>query len=173
MGSHQSARAKSVIWLSPPKIIKALGPFDLDPCAAEGQPWKTAEKQYTIADDGLSKEWEGCVWLNPPYGLEAAVWLQKLSEHDNGIALIFARTETKMFFNWVWNHADALFFIEGRLHFHRIDGVRAKANAGAPSVLCAYGPKAVVKIETAWFDKTIQGAFVHNKHRGYQGTSND
>ena len=30
-------------------------------------------------------------------------------------------------------------FLHGRLHFHRPDGTRAPANAGAPSVLVAYG----------------------------------
>jgi hypothetical protein len=65
--------------------------------------------------------------------------LDKLAKHGNGIALIFARTETKMFFDQVWNKADALLFIEGRLYFHYLSGEKAKANAGAPSVLIAYG----------------------------------
>jgi hypothetical protein len=30
-------------------------------------------------------------------------------------------------------------FLRGRLNFHLPDGARASANAGAPSVLCAYG----------------------------------
>lgn len=34
MGSHQSARAKTTTWLTPPELIQALGPFDLDPCAS-------------------------------------------------------------------------------------------------------------------------------------------
>lgn len=46
-----------------------------------------------------------------------------------------------MFFETVWRSATArgLLFLEGRLHFHRPDGTRANANAGAPSVLVAYG----------------------------------
>ena len=169
MGSHQSARAKTTTWLTPPEIIKSLGKFDLDPCAAENQPWKTAEKQYTIADNGLEKPWEGRVWLNPPYGLEAGRWLEKLSRHNDGIALIFARTETKMFFDWVWNKAQALLFIEGRLHFHRIDGTRAKANAGAPSVLVAYGNRNEAWLEDVWFDNSINGAYIKNRRMGHHG----
>lgn len=34
MGSHQSAVNKSDVWLTPPHILRALGEFDLDPCAA-------------------------------------------------------------------------------------------------------------------------------------------
>ncbi|MCT4035608.1 DNA N-6-adenine-methyltransferase [Elizabethkingia meningoseptica] len=139
IGSHQSANMMKDEWLTPPEIIKALGNFDLDPCSPVNRPWSTAHNHYTIKNDGLSQEWKGRVWCNPPYGLEAAKWLDKLSIHGNGIALIFARTETKMFFDHVWNKADAVLFIEGRLYFHHVDGKKAKANAGAPSVLIAYG----------------------------------
>lgn len=139
MGSHQSAKMISDVWLTPPYILDALGVFYLDPCSPISRPWNTAKKHYTINDNGLIHKWEGRVWLNPPYGLEASKWLNKLASHGNGIALIFARTETKMFFDHVWNKASALLFIEGRLFFHRPNGEVAKANAGAPSVLVAYG----------------------------------
>jgi hypothetical protein len=39
----------------------------------------------------------------------------------------------------VWPKATSILFLEGRLYFYREDGTRAKANAGAPSVLIAYG----------------------------------
>jgi len=146
MGSHQSAVMKSDVWLTPPWIVEALGPFDLDPCSPIGRPWDTAGKHYTAEDDGLSFEWEGRVWMNPPYGKQAATWLERLAKHGDGIALVFARTETRMFFDWVWPYASALLFIEGRLHFHHPDGTRAKANSGAPSVLIAYGEMAARKL---------------------------
>lgn len=79
------------------------------------------------------------MWLNPPYGQQAAQWLARLADHGRGIALIFARTETAMFFEHVWEKATALLFLKGRLHFHYVDGTRAAANGGAPSVLIAYG----------------------------------
>ena len=141
MGGHQSAAMLKVEWLTPPSIIKALGEFDLDPCApAEGRrPWDMARKHYSVEDNGLAQPWTGRVWCNPPYGLEAARWLERLADHGDGIALIFARTETAMFFDHVWGKADALLFLRGRLHFHHVDGTRAVANAGAPSVLVAYG----------------------------------
>ncbi len=139
MGSHQSANMLKDEWLTPPHVIESLGEFDLDPCSPINSPFKIAKNNFTIIDNGLIQEWQGRVWLNPPYGLQAASWLDKLSQHGNGIALIFARTETKMFFDHVWNKATGLLFIEGRLYFHHITGEKAKANAGAPSVLIAYG----------------------------------
>ncbi len=141
-------------WLTPPEILCALGSFDLDPCAPISRPWPTASKHYTILDNGLSLPWFGRVWCNPPYGLEAAHWLERCADHGDAVALIFARTETKMFFEHVWHKASALLFIEGRLHFHHVDGSRAKANSGAPSVLVAYGDNNV---------KALQGCGIPGK----------
>ena len=137
MGGHQSHNATTTTWLTPPHILAALGPFDLDPCAHPD--WPTAERLICLPDDGLNAKWDGRVWLNPPYGAEGWVWLDKLAEHGSGTALIFARTETAGFVEHVWGKADALLFLHGRLHFHHSDGMRAKANSGAPSVLVAYG----------------------------------
>ena len=138
MGGHQSANALQEEWLTPPDILHSLGPFDLDPCAPINRPWDIAAKHYTKAENGLSQPWGGTVWLNPPYGPKTGQWLARLADHGNGIALIFARTDTAMFFDYVWNRATALKFLRGRLHFHHADGRRAAANAGAPSVLISY-----------------------------------
>lgn len=139
VGGHQSARMRSDEWLTPPFVLDALGSFDLDPCSPVSRPWKTARKHYTIEDNGLNQVWQGRVWLNPPYGQQTEEWMRRLAGHGNGVALIFARTETAIFFPWVWARADAVLFLKGRLHFHNVKGERAKANAGGPSVLVAYG----------------------------------
>lgn len=141
MGGHQSASALKDEWLTPPHVIQALGFFDLDPCSPIERPWPTAEKHYTILDNGLVQPWNGRVWCNPPYGLEAAKWLERCAQHGNAIALIFARTETRMFFDHVWPKAQGILFLEGRLYFHHVCGTRAAANSGAPSVLVAYGER--------------------------------
>ena len=86
-------------WLTPPWILQKLGKFDLDPCAPKLRPWDTARHHYTIYDNGLLKQWEGRVWCNPPYGNQTEKWLSKCAGWGNAIVLIFARTETKMFFN--------------------------------------------------------------------------
>ena len=128
-------------WLTPPEIIKALGEFDLDPCTPIEMPWQTAKTRYTVKDNGLSKDWAGRVWLNPPYGAQVALWLQRLADHGDGIALIFARTETVWFQQFVFGYANALLFVANRIRFHRVDGVRSRKDGGAPSVLCAYGQR--------------------------------
>lgn len=161
IGSHQSSAAKSVVWLTPPPILDALGgwqSFDLDPCAAPApQPWRSARRMNTHAEaNGLLIEWDGRVWLNPPYTSgEIGRWLERLAEHDNGTALIFARTETDAFHRHVWERASGLLFLRGRLNFHRPDGSTGD-NAGAPSVLCAYGRDDMDRLAASDLD----GAFV-------------
>jgi hypothetical protein len=157
IGSHQSHKAIKDEWLTPPEIITALGAFDLDPCAPVKRPWNTAREHFTIQDNGLLKAWHGRVWLNPPYGAETGKWLARLAEHENGIALIFARTETEMFFSHVWRKASALLFIERRLYFHHASGERASANSGGPSVLIAYRQDNALALQTSG----IKGAFVY------------
>lgn len=97
------------------------------------------------------------MWMNPPYGLAAKTWLKRLAEHKNGIALVFARTETAAFTQHVWPSASALLFLDGRLSFHYPDGTRAKANGGAPSVLIAYGTEAANRLRNSG----LKGAFVY------------
>lgn len=141
MGGHQSSAMLKDEWLTPPHILKALGPFDLDPCAPIERPWDMAVEHYTITDNGLIKPWHGRIWLNPPYGPPTIIgpWLRRMVAHGKGTLLTFARTETDLFFETIWNSATAVLFLHGRLYFHHVDGIRARANAGAPSVLAAYG----------------------------------
>lgn len=145
IGGHQSPAMIKDEWLTPPGLIRTLGEFDLDPCSPspDVRPWDTARMHFCRKDDGLTRPWSGRVWLNPPYGRETGKWLSRLADHADGIALIFARTETDMFFRYVWNRASGILFLRGRLHFHHVDGSRASFNAGAPSCLIAYGSKNV------------------------------
>jgi hypothetical protein len=139
------------VWLTPRPILEALGEFDLDPCSSLNRPWDTAKHHYTIEDDGLAQEWFGRVWCNPPYGPGMAPFLRRMVEHGNGIVLIFARTETRAFFDYVWDKADALLFIKGRLRFHTPDG-KTGGTAGSPSVLIAYGEENVKALENCGID---------------------
>lgn len=152
--------AATDVWLTPPHIIKALGHFDLDPCSSLDRPWDTADKHFTIDDDGIAQPWAGRVWCNPPYGKAMNPFLKKMVEHNNGIALIFARTETRAFFDYVWDKADAILFLKGRLRFHYPDGAQG-GTAGSPSVLIAYGAENVKALEEC----NLDGKMVYLKER--------
>lgn len=157
LSSHQKNGGHDE-WLTPPEIVAALGPFDLDPCAPITRPWATAAMHYTREDDGMSMSWGGRVWLNPPFGREAVRWLRKLVKHGNGIALVPARTETAMFYECVWDVADAVLFMKGRPHFHYVDGRRAAANSGAPICLIAYGADNAQALHACGLGKVLEMA---------------
>lgn len=145
-------RGKTDIWLTPKWILDPLGPFDLDPCASP----VTKIATLNLTAGGLEYPWHGRVWLNPPYGPEARHWLNRLSLHGNGIALIFARTDTKMFQDYIFPLAHALLFLAGRVRFLNSDGEESKSNAGAPSVLVAYGSENASTL----YKSKLPGAFV-------------
>lgn len=131
------------VWLTPSFVIDALGgweSFDLDPSAPEIQPWPTAKMRYTETDNGLILPWNGRIWLNPPYSIKLlSEFMSKMADHNHGTALIFARTDTKIFFDTVWDRASAVLFLRNRIHFHNPEGKMSRFNSGAPSVLVAYG----------------------------------
>ena len=141
-------------WLTPPEIIKSLGEFDLDPCSPVNRPWPTAKRHFTVLDNGLLKSWEGRVWLNPPYGTETSKWMARLAEHGNGVALVFARTDTETFFKHVYPKADAIMFLKGRLCFYTVKGERS-ARVGAPSCLISYGRQNVAALYSCGLDGHI------------------
>lgn len=128
-------------WLTPPEIIKALGPFDTDPCCPDGgMPWPTARRMITKSEDGLRQPWVGRVWLNPPYGRDAVPFFKRMSFYrfnGGGIALVFARTDTVLWHRWIFPFAQGVKFLQGRLRFCRQDGTPG-ATATAPSALVAY-----------------------------------
>ena len=96
MSKHTSPVSVKDEWLTPPWLLEKLGPFDLDPCAPVARPWDTAKRHYTIEDNGLLLPWEGRVWLNPPYDKTIGDFITRLRLHGNGLALIYARTDTEL-----------------------------------------------------------------------------
>lgn len=140
-------------WLTPPKLVRMLGEFDLDPCGCPNQPWQLAKLTYAPPQNGLTLPWFGRVFCNPPYGPNVKEWVQRMAEHRNGILLIFSRTETKAW-QYVWDTGDAFLFPVGRVSFYRPNGKRAKSGT-APSALIAYGTNNAYTLHNCG----IRGAF--------------
>ena len=124
--------------MTPRWIIDALGPFDLDPRAADPRPWDSAKVNLCEADDSLRQPWTGRVWLNPPFDR------YQVAKHDRGTALLHARTETE-WFRICWQRATAILFMARRLTFVRPNGTPCttrsgeRANSGTPPVLVVFG----------------------------------
>lgn len=130
----------SVEWYTPPYIFKVLGlKFDLDPCQPPGGiSWIPATRHLTVEDDGLYAKWDGRVWLNPPYGKKTTEWLERMSIHRNGVALVFSRTDCSWFHRYIAT-ADAILFLRGRVKFVDGSGCDSKAGPGCGSVMAAWG----------------------------------
>lgn len=152
----ETAVGETVEWYTPPELFEAIGlTFDLDPCSpmAGPVPWVPARRFLSPAENGLVVPWEGRVWLNPPYGPLAPAFLHRLAEHGDGIALVFARTETRWFQSSA-PRADAVVFLRNRVSFVRQDGTReARGRTGSGSLLLAYGEacaSAVARADLGW-----------------------
>lgn len=132
---------KSVEWYTPRWVFDSLGlAFDLDP--ASPHDFETdvpAKTKLTVFDDGLRRPWFGRVWLNPPYGNQTAAWMRRMSDHANGIALVFSRTDA----SWcqeAMTSATAMLFMSGRIEFVPGKENRHKrSRCGAGTVLFAWG----------------------------------
>jgi len=125
-------------WYTPVRFIElahcVMGSIDLDPASSEiANKVVQAEKYYTKEDDGLSKDWYGTVWLNPPYaGNLIGKFIDKLYESwDDGkisqaIILVNNATETS-WFQKLGDRCAAVLFPSSRIKFLDPEG-----NSGAP-----------------------------------------
>jgi len=78
--SFERSENTKVEWLTPPDLVKKLGTFDLDPCSPINPPFVHATTNFTIQDNGLTRQWFGRVYLNPPYGKGMEEWMEKLKK---------------------------------------------------------------------------------------------
>lgn len=73
--------SKSDMWETPQDFFDRLNAefhFDCDVCALPIN--AKCKKFYTPEQDGLSKEWKGVCWMNPPYGRQIGIWVRKAYE---------------------------------------------------------------------------------------------
>ena len=125
---HVSNNSGNNEWYTPKKYVDAarrvLGGIDLDPAScAYANETVQAERFYSVEDDGLTKEWRGRVWMNPPYNAESVVkFTEKFVDEyeaghiNEGIVLVNNATETSWFVNMV-NVASAIVFPRGRIRY--------------------------------------------------------
>jgi hypothetical protein len=165
--SFERSKEKSTVeWYTPKYIIDALGGrFDLDPASSQTALAmnNSAMKIYTKEINGLENEWFGNVFLNPPYtNPDIGLFMKKLAEHGNGIALVYNRADSKWFQDYVFDQADAILFLRKRIKFFKKDGTPGN-NPGTGSILIAYGAENVQKLEQCGLD----GKLVYLKQQNH------
>jgi len=123
-------------YYTPSQFVEAartvMGKIDLDPASHEiAQQTVKATRYWTMADDGLSHEWHGHIWLNPPYGKTGsssnqAIWAQYLKEEyeaghvEEAVLLVKSATGYK-WFEALWDIWPACFARE-RISFMCSEG---------------------------------------------------
>jgi ParB family chromosome partitioning protein len=130
---HVSQNSGNNEWYTPPQYIEAarrlMGDIDTDPASSEtANKIIKAKTFYTEEDDGLAHDWNGRVWLNPPYAQPLITeFCEKFSiDYRQGFiteacVLVNNATETK-WFNFLMDEAAAICFIRGRVKFLDMDG---------------------------------------------------
>ena len=120
-------------WYTPAEFINSarevMGSIDLDPASCEhANKTVMAARYFSIEDDGLSQEWRGNVWMNPPYsGGLISKFIAKLNESvENGavaqaVVLVNNATETQWFAALVKN-ASAIAFPTSRIRYLSVRG---------------------------------------------------
>lgn len=135
--------SRKMDWETPQDFFEKLNKkfkFDLD-AAANDENHKT-EKYFTEKNSALHNEWQGNVFVNPPYGKKIGEFVKKAYEEyvrDNDrfiVMLIPARTDTRYWHSYIQGKATVK-FIKGRLKFEN-NGVPKDA-APFPSALVIYG----------------------------------
>jgi phage N-6-adenine-methyltransferase len=138
--SRQSVHFSSATgeWETPvalyDELARIFGGFTLDPCATEEN--AKCAHFFTREDDGLSRDWTGKVFMNPPYGREIGKWVKKAwTESLKGtlvVCLLPARVDTR------WWHEYAakghVYFLRGRLKFGT-----SRNSAPFPSAIVTFG----------------------------------
>ena len=94
--------------------------FETDVCAVPEN--AKCEHYFTPEQDGLSQEWTGVCWMNPPYGRGISLWVRKACESAKGngakiVCLLPARTDTAWWHDYIKPFASSIDFIRGRIKF--------------------------------------------------------
>lgn len=122
------------LWSTPQWLFDRLNDiyhFDLDVCATPEN--AKCERYFTIEDDGLSQQWTGVCWCNPPYGRSIGKWVQKAVDSNATVVMLLpARTDTKWFHDLCLPFGK-IEFLRGRLKFG--DGMK---DAPFPSMIVVF-----------------------------------
>lgn len=142
-------------WYTPKEFLEKLGEFDTDPCVPIKPLYQTAKIMYNKEQDGLKQEWEGRVWLNPPYSAPLITeFMKKMAKHKNGIALLMPKFGSVMFREHVYPFCDGIFILNKRIKFYDYNHIQQKSPVST-SILIAYGQENINSILNSGLEGTM------------------
>jgi hypothetical protein len=150
---NRSGHPKNDEFYTPKFIFDALDlTFDMDVASpAENTTNVPARRKLTPVEDGLSVEWQGLVWMNPPFS-KCEPWVTKWLDHGNGIALL--PTSKAKWFGELWLRCDAMLLLPSRFKFDRPDDQRA--DIFMPTMLVSMGEMATESLHHSHLGKVRQ-----------------
>lgn len=155
--SYWEQVGKSDEWYTPEWIFKRLNTiFDMDVAASPfGSDFVPALKRLT--EGSLEVEWEGFIWMNPPYGGRNGLipWMDKFVKHGNGICLIPDRTSAPTF-QMFMGEMDLICFSNGKIKFINPEGEEGKSPSNG-SVFGAIGQKGAEALMNAKLGLLFRG----------------
>lgn len=117
----------------------------MDPATSLQRGRQVAENYFTVDHDGLSQEWFGRVWLNPPFS-KIHPWVARMREHNNGIMLCFSRTDATWFVE-LTKFCGAVYLLMRRMQFWRPGDQPRKQKCPLGVVLFPFGAENVRVLE--------------------------
>jgi len=131
-------------WETPPDLFEfgcKLFNFhpEIDVCATA----QDKKCELFIGEDSLNKEWRKPFFMNPPYQ-KVKDWIRKayfshIKYNVSGLALLFAKTDTKVWHECIFHKAE-VHFLEGRIKFFK-NGEVSKNSAPYPSAFVFWRAK--------------------------------
>lgn len=143
---HVSFNSGNNEWYTPSEFVEAarrvMGEIELDPASSDiANQTVNANHYLTAEQDGLTFDWSGKVWMNPPYASELiGRFTEKLTEHfvngdiDEAIVLVNNATETG-WFQGMLEHASAVCFLRRRVKFLDVEGNASGAPLQGQAIL--------------------------------------
>ena len=139
-------------WATPQDLFDLLDNefhFTLDVCATPEN--AKCAQFFTKEDDGLSLDWSGVCWMNPPYGEEIPKWMAKAYESAQAGATVVCLVPARVDTEWWWDccRYGLIRFLRGRLKF---GGAESGAPFPSAVVIFRLNPYGTIEDGVEWWE---------------------
>lgn len=137
MALHEQSVGASDEWYTPKYVFDAMDiNFNIDVASPGKEIVHWIPAQWHITEKSLDKKWNGCVWMNPPFGKRNGIepWLEKFFEHEDGVALTPDRTSAPWWQKYA-KRAELILFVSPKIRFIGVSGKEGKSPAQGTTLM--------------------------------------